>query len=85
MSCRFCNNVTVDPSLNYANDLSYNGIGVCLSGTNMFIRSGNGMATSIIITQFDDSKDANVTIGVYDMRFCPECGRKLTENRVGCK
>jgi hypothetical protein len=51
----------------------------------MFIRSGNGMATSIIITQFDDSKDANVTIGVYDMRFCPECGRKLTENRVGCK
>ena len=80
MNCNFCNNASVDSSLTSDNDLSYCRIGVCAEGTDMFIRTGNEKRTSIIVHRWDKKKDKNIIVGIYDMKYCPECGRKLTEN-----
>lgn len=85
MNCKYCNNSSVDPSLTPDNDLSYCSIGVCDKGTNMFIRTGNTKRTSIVVHRWDKKTDKNIIVGIYDMKYCPECGRKLTENNLVVK
>ena len=78
--CRVCCNAAVEPELNPDNDLSYIGVGEVGNGFNMFIRSGNGKPTVLLASKWDANLQRNVDVGVYKMKYCPECGRKLIEN-----
>lgn len=78
--CQFCYNCTVDNELTFDNDLSYCSVGDMKDGFNMSIRSGGKRKTVIMISHWNDEKQENETIGIYELKFCPECGRKLKEN-----
>jgi len=62
------------------NDLSYKSIGCTDQDHNMLIRSGGGKPTEIIVQQWNDMFQCNEIVGVYKMKYCSECGRKLIEN-----
>lgn len=78
--CSVCCNATVEPELNPDNDLSYIGVGKTIEGYGLHIRSGDGRPTALIISKWNTILKRNVGIGLYKMKFCPECGRKLIEN-----
>lgn len=78
--CKFCCNATVEPELDSDNDLSYMGVGKTAENCSMHIRSGNGQSTVLLISQYDKELQENINIGVYRMKYCPECGRRLNEN-----
>lgn len=78
--CRVCCNANVERELNADNDLSYIGVGITAKGYGMFIRSGDSRPTALVVSGWDKSLERNVDIGIYEMKYCPECGRNLTEN-----
>lgn len=78
--CSVCCNATVEPELNPDNDLGYIGVGETIEGYGLHIRSGDGRPTALIISRWNKVICRNVEIGSYKMKFCPECGRELTEN-----
>lgn len=78
--CCFCCNAEVEPELSPDNDLSYLRVGSADKEYNMFIRSGNGSPTVLMVSKFDNTINQNVDIAIYKMKYCPECGRKLFEN-----
>lgn len=79
--CKFCCNATVEPELNSDNDLSYMSVGKTTENCSMHIRSGNGRPTVLQISLWDKKLQQNVDIGFYRMKYCPECGRRLIENK----
>ena len=79
--CNYCCNATVEPELNSDNDFSYMSVGKTVGKHLMYIRSGNNLPTAIIVSEWDNKIQRNVDIGTYVMKYCPECGRKLIENR----
>ena len=79
-SCSFCNNAFVDPELNSDNDLSYLSLGAMSNGYFMHMRSGAGRDTVLEILKLDRFINRVYVIGIYKMKFCPECGRELIEN-----
>lgn len=78
--CCACCNAVVEPELTSDNDLSYIGVGKMFDGYSMFIRSGDNKPTALIVSKFDKTVSRNIDIGIYKMKYCPECGRKLIEN-----
>ena len=78
--CRFCNNAVVNPELDSDTDLAYMGVGHSRENTGMFIRSGNGQPTVIIVSQWDEKTQRNRDVATYQPKCCPECGRRLIEN-----
>lgn len=77
--CGMCNNAFTDPELNSDNDLSYIGIGKCEKGFKMFLRSGDGRPTAILVEKWFDATGWR-TIGDYQPKYCPNCGREPKEN-----
>ena len=80
--CQFCYNCNVDKELSPNNDLSYCSLGQTLYGFNMCIRSGGNRKTAIIVYRLNEKRKENEMVGIYVMNYCPECGRKLTENKI---
>ena len=78
--CHVCCNATVEPELTSDNDLSYISVGKTTEGYGMHIRSGDGKPTALIVSKWEESLRRNIDVGVYKMKFCPECGRRLIEN-----
>ena len=78
--CSFCLNASVDPCLSPDNDLSYMSVGDMASGYSMYLRTGSGKSTVLVISKWDQELRENLDIGFYKMKYCPECGRKLIEN-----
>ena len=78
--CSFCNNAFVDPELNSDNDLSYLSLGEMCNGYSIHMRSGAGRDTVLVISKLDRVLHRFYPIGIYKMKFCPECGRELIEN-----
>lgn len=78
--CRYCCNSSVEPGLSEENDLSYLQVGKCPPGFNMYIRSGDARPTSIVLSMWEEKSQRNIDIAHYDMKYCPECGRRLIEN-----
>lgn len=77
--CKFCCNAYVDPALNIDNDLGYCSVGDSVNGYSMFIRSGAGRPTVIVVSHGSEF------VSYYEMRYCPNCGRYLFENEKGKK
>ena len=75
--CYMCLNARVDPELTDNNDLSYHGIGDCERNWRLMIRSGGGRPVEIQVEAWLGNRW--VLIGAYQPKFCPNCGRKLTE------
>lgn len=46
----------------------------------MFIRSGDNRPTALIVSKWDKDLGYNIDIALYEMNYCPNCGRKLIEN-----
>lgn len=78
--CHACCNATVEPELTSDNDLSYISVGETAKGYGLYIRSGDGKLTVLVVSKWKEDIGCNVDIGVYKMNFCPECGRMLIEN-----
>lgn len=79
--CCFCNNAVVDPRLTPDNDLSYCPVGKVADGYGLLFRSGDDRPTALVLEMWDKRLNRNLDIGLYVMKYCPECGRKLIENK----
>lgn len=80
--CVCCLNAYSDPlkELTTKNDLSYVGVGDTENGYTMQIRTGADRPTVLYVSHWDEKIRQNQTVGIYEMKYCPECGRKITEN-----
>lgn len=79
MACKMCLNAHVDPDLTSDNDFSFFGVGECERSYRLAFRTGDGRPTGILVECYDRGIGWN-TIGFYWPKFCPNCGRRLTEN-----
>lgn len=77
-ACYMCNNARIDDDLTYNTDLSYISVGDCIDGFRMMVRSGANKPVGII---FEEHTAAYgwITIGEYNPKYCPDCGRKIIE------
>ena len=80
-ACRFCVNAHTDPELDSNNDLSYMGIGESSKGYRILFRSGDSRPTELLFEKWDEKSGWHL-IGRYQPQYCPNCGRKLTENKT---
>lgn len=80
-ACKFCNNVATDSELTENNDLSYTSLGVCEDGYCIFFKTGDGRPTEILFEDRKNLKTLTRCAAYYIPKFCPECGRELTENQ----
>ena len=72
--CSYCCN-TDD-----GNDLRYMYVGKVSDGFSLNIRSGSNQPTALLVFSFNNAIQEMVTEGIYIMKYCPECGRRLFEN-----
>lgn len=77
--CYMCINARVVPELTDETDLSYHPVGDCDNGFRIMIGSGNRRPMRILFEQWNGEYWRSV--GVYDPKFCPNCGRELSEYR----
>lgn len=77
--CHMCTNARVDPDLTDDNDLSYHGVGDCASNFRLMMRSGARKPVMLEVEAWLGERWG--LIGSYEPKFCPECGRELTEYR----
>lgn len=75
--CNICCSADVEPSLSAENDLSDSPVGVCEETYGMIFRAGNRQPPALIVQKWDGKQKRNTTIGVYEPKYCPECGRPL--------
>lgn len=81
MACKYCFNANTDSELTPENDLHYIALGVGEKGYSVYFKTGDGRPTEIL---FEDRKNLKTSTGLaacYIPKYCPECGRELTENR----
>ena len=78
--CNFCCNSTVEPELTSENDFSAISVGNMEKGFHMYLSTGYARPTAIVVSRWNERFKVNEDIGVYKMKYCPECGRKLIEN-----
>lgn len=80
LACFMCNNALTDDFLDDENDLSYYGLGYADKGFCIRLVSGDRKPVRIIFEQWICNQWS--TVGVYYPKFCPECGRKITEYEI---
>lgn len=90
MSCHFCFNAYVwaqeahdeldffDEGLDNSNDGSSSGIGHSAEGHQMYFNAGMGVPCNIETCEWGEDQRWH-TVTRYYPKFCPECGRKLSE------
>lgn len=74
-----CDKEEEECTLTDENDLSYISIGEMSKEHSMFIASGGGRPVRLIVQKVDEVKAENMLVGIYYPKYCPNCGRKLTE------
>lgn len=72
--CRFCFDATLEPDLEGC-DLSYHYVGESEQKKRIMIRSGNGKPMAIMFEELSGNQWH--TVGIYEPKFCPMCGRPL--------
>lgn len=80
--CPFCLNASSDPmgELTTENDYSSLSVGRAMEHYRISIDSGDNKPTRIVVTHWNKDMQRNIDICMYNMKYCPECGRKLFEN-----
>lgn len=79
--CEMCDSALVNQEMDEDADLSYITIGKCLSDYRLVMAAGGRLPPRIEI----DYRDGNrmQSAGVYYPKFCPNCGRRITEKEKG--
>ena len=79
--CSFCFNARVsdDENLTDENDLSCCTIGNSVKGHQLVILSGAGKPLRIISEVWSEKDQAYKDVAMYFPKYCPNCGRKLSE------
>lgn len=80
IGCRLCANAHTDPELDSDNDLSYISVGTSDSGYRMLFRSGDSRPTELLFEKWFEKSGWHL-IGYYQSQYCPNCGRRLKENK----
>lgn len=78
-ACRMCLNARIDDNLTDDNDLSYIPVGKTTREHRIMIASGNGKPLSIDVEMLDEKIGQWVMVGMYNPKFCPNCGREILE------
>ena len=80
--CSFCNNHLVDSDLDSDNDYSAIIIGNMPRYSRlMFVSGGYTVVPRIEFDEYNDTYGKWDTNGCYYPKFCPECGRQITERK----
>ena len=89
--CRYCFNARVyepteeeltDPfstELTDENDFSSISVGHSCNGHALYLSSGYGKSLRFEVFGYNEKISENQLVGLYSPKFCPECGRALTE------
>ena len=78
-ACCFCKNAEINNNLNWTNDFSAYVLTVS-DGYRILLESGDAQPTVIKVEKWYDEHKQWGGILDYKMKYCPECGRRLTEN-----
>lgn len=80
--CAYCKNAFTDQRLDKHHDLSYLSVGVSEKGFHSYICSSASYKppVSIVVQEYRDDLRRNVDVVYYTPKYCPVCGRKITEN-----
>ena len=81
--CPKCMNAYVEPELEPDCDFSSRSVGEANPGYRMMLNSGARRKTHISLERWNENHQQWETEGFYIPKYCPECGRKLTENEKG--
>lgn len=82
--CPLCDNARVNGELTDENDLHYRTVGVSEDGFRVMVGAGGGRPMRILFEQRrrahpNRNEEAWMTVGIYEPKFCPNCGRELRE------
>ena len=77
-ACYMCYNARLDDELTDDNDYSAVSIGDSAKGFRMMLCSGWGRPPRIEFEQWDE-KVGWYLVGIYKPKYCPNCGREITE------
>lgn len=78
--CSFCFSAAFDSELDELNDYGSRTIGKMPHDYRLMFSSGCGLPPRIEFDEYDyDIKEWRLRLGSYFPKFCPECGRKITE------
>lgn len=88
--CFLCDNARVNDDLTDRNDLHYRTVGDSDDGFRVMVGAGWGRPLRILFEQRRRvhpswSEESWVTVGIYEPKFCPNCGRELWEYGGGQK
>lgn len=75
--CHMCINARIDNELNDSNDFAAFTVGYSKFGYRIMLESGSGRPVRLLFEKWD-GKQWKATC-IYTPRFCPNCGRKLSE------
>lgn len=80
-ACRMCFNARLDNELTDENDFSAVSIGDSVNGYRLMLCSGWGKPPRIESEKWNDNMGW-FKIGEYNFKYCPNCGRKITEYEI---
>ena len=80
--CAYCKNAFTDGRLDETNDGSSLSIGVSMDGFRMSIdaSASEHPPVRITLTMHRPDLKRNITVAYFTPKYCPMCGRKITEN-----
>ena len=79
MVCKMCENAHTNPDLRDVDDMRYTCIGDFGDGHRAFFCTGGDVPTVITFEKTLGGSGCYL-FGRYYPKFCPNCGRRLTEN-----
>lgn len=82
--CPLCDNARANGELTDRNDLHYRTVGDSEGGFRVMVGAGWGRPMRILFEQRrrvhpNRNEEAWMTVGIYEPKFCPNCGRELRE------
>jgi hypothetical protein len=77
--CYLCDNARLNKELEDYNDFHSSIIGSFSRDCRIMLTSGSGKPLQIEIARWNDNVGQWDDIGIYNPKYCPECGREIVE------